>query len=370
MGRLSSGQIFYFKNNSPTSIVFYSLFSITITTTTKPLKVKDIFEKYLDNTCTASETVQVLLCIKTDEGRKLMDSLLVEKQDLTIGQEPDNETADRIWANIQSYTSSIRESAGDQPNQTRVKPLWAFRFGWVAAAALVPLIMVGVYFYSSQNKISTLQLAERADYGQTRSLTLSDGSVVVLNGNSTLKYAKNWSKNEVREVWLTGEAFFRITHKANNQRFLVHTNRNHLIEVLGTEFNVLDRANKTEVVLKSGKIRLTVQQKDELKTLTMQPNQRVEMDTTATKVKLDIVKPEAYTSWQDHRLVFEGTRLSEIAQMLNETYNLKVTVADRRMLDEKISGTIPSGNVQELLNALSIALQLKYTQTNNTIKFY
>jgi transmembrane sensor len=333
--------------------------------------VKDIFEKYLANICTTAEAEQVLFWLKTDEGRQLMDSLLEAKQHIEIGQEPDAEASERIWKNIQSYTSSIRKSADDQPNQTRIKPLWAARFGWVAAAALVPLLMVGVYFYSSQTTVLTApQIAERADYGQTRSLTLSDGSVVVLNGNSTLKYAKNWTKNETREVWLTGEAFFSVTHKNNNQPFLVHTNRNHLIEVLGTEFNVLDRANKTEVVLKSGKIRLTVQQKDEAKILTMQPNQRVEMDTTATKVKLDIVKPEVYTSWQDHRLVFEGTRLSEIAQMLNETYNLKVTVADKRMLDERISGTIPSGNVPELLNALSIALQLKYTQSNNTIKFY
>jgi transmembrane sensor len=333
--------------------------------------VKDIFEKYLANTCTTAEAEQVLFWIKTDEGRQLMDSLLSARQDLKIGQEPDTESSIRIWDNIQSYTSSTKESADDQPNQTIVKPLWAARFGWVAAAALVPLLMLGIYFYSFQNPISaTPQIAERADYGQTRSLTLSDGSVVVLNGNSTLKYAKNWKPNEIREVWLTGEAFFKITHKDNNQPFLVHTNRNHLIEVLGTEFNVLDRANKTEVVLKSGKIRLTVKQKDAVKTLTMQPGQRIEMDTTATKVKLDIVKPEVYSSWQNHRLVFEGTRLSEIALMLNETYNLKVTVADQKMLDERISGTIPSGNVQELLNALSIALQLKYTQTNNTIKFY
>ncbi len=334
--------------------------------------MKDIFEKYLNNTCTTAEAEQVLFWIKTDDGQRLMSSLLTTRQNLVAANEPDTEATNRMWNNIQLYTSSIRETADGQPNQTRTKPLWASRFGWVAAAALVPLLMVSIYFYSAPKATPTApqQLAERADYGQTRSITLSDGSVVILNGNSTLKYAKNWKPNETREVWLTGEAFFKIIHKDNNQRFLVHTNRNHLIEVLGTEFNVLDRANKTEVVLKSGKIRLTVKQKDTVKMLTMQPNQRVEMDTTTTKVKLDIVKPEVYTSWQDHRLIFEGTRLSEIALMLNETYNLKVTVADKRMLDEKISGTIPSGNVQELLNALSIALQLKYVQSNNTIKFY
>ncbi len=333
--------------------------------------MKDIFEKYLDNTSTTAEAEQVLFWIKTDEGRQLMDSLLTARQDSAIGQAPDAEVSGRIWNNLQSYASSTYTSTNEPSDQTPVRPLWTARFSWVAAAVLVPLLMISFYFYTVQNTTpTTTQLATRADYGQTRSLTLSDGSVVVLNGNSTLKYAKNWKSTETREVWLTGEAFFSVTHQKNNQPFLVHTNRNHLIEVLGTEFDVLDRANKTQVVLKSGKIRLTVQQKDESKTLTMQPGQRVEMDTAATKIKLDIVKPEAYTSWQDHRLVFEGTRLSEIALMLNETYNLKVTVADQKMLDEKISGVIPSGDVKELLTALSIALQLKYVQTNNTIKFY
>jgi ferric-dicitrate binding protein FerR (iron transport regulator) len=74
--------------------------------------------------------------------------------------------------------------------------------------------------------------------------------------------------------------------------------------------------------------------------------------------------------WRENKLVFEATQLREIAQMLKETYNLDVSVDDERLLQERITGTIPSGSVKELLSALSAALRVKYIQENNQVKFY
>lgn len=333
----------------------------------KNYKVKDQLIKYLKNQCTLEEAAQVIQFVSTEEGKAMMSKILAENT-----YENTNKTlslnSDELWQQILSNTVKTNQSIEkEQQTNGRIVSFRPMRLWW-AAAAIVPLLMLGAYWYL-QNK-STIQQVENTTYGQTKKIVLSDGSEVVLNGNSSLKYTKNWGSSEPREVWLNGEAFFKITHQSNHQKFLVHTKHQQIIEVLGTEFNVSDRKNGVSVVLKSGKIKLTVPKNTKTESLVMKPGQRVEMDTSSKRVQVAIVKPEIYTSWQSHKLIFEKTKLSEIAQMLNETYNLKIIVENPQLLDERVSGTIPSGNVNELINALSIALQVKYSQDNNTVRFF
>ena len=326
-----------------------------------------LLQKYLRNECTADEAKQVLLFVQTSEGRRLFDQLIEYSESDKVAKVPSDETSERLWQRI--YTSSInktntRPTDESEPARGRTFPLWSMRLGQVAAVVF-PLLVAGWWWLNRTEEIS-----EKTAFGQTRQLTLPDGSVVSLNGNSSLQYQSKWKSSEAREVWLTGEAFFKVTHQSNQQRFLVHTRRNYTIEVLGTEFNVNDRQNATRVLLQSGKIKLTLQQKAVVKSFVMKPGQLVEIDTLVRRVKMNVVKPELFTSWRKRRLVFEGTRFAEIKELLKETYNLNVSVPDERLLEEKVTGTVPSGNVKELLNALAIVLDLKYKQEANQVKFY
>ena len=327
--------------------------------------MENLFRNYLKNESTPDEIKQVLLLVQTPEGRACFDQLL---QNIELEQNnnlPTTETSKHIWQRITALALQESNLTDERkPASGRTLPMWSLRFGRVAAVVL-PLLLAGWWYFTR-----SVEMLHSTHYGQTKSIGLPDGSVVVLNGNSSLKYESKWANYAARQVWLTGEAYFKVTHQANHQRFLVHTRRNYTIEVLGTEFNVNDRQNTTKVVLQSGKIKLTVEQKAAVKSLTMQPGQLVEIDTTLRQMKLNTVKPELFTSWRQQKLVFEGTRFADITTMLRETYNLDVIVADPRLLEEKITGTVPSGNVNELLTALAISLQLKYKQDNNQVKFY
>src|SRR5690606_15777064 len=92
-------------------------------------------------------------------------------------------------------------------------------------------------------------------YGETRKINLPDGSLVVLNANSELKYESNWQQAPMREVWLQGEAFFEVVKTTEEKQFIVHTGSLD-VEVLGTQFNVHNRHQKVQVVLSSGKVKL------------------------------------------------------------------------------------------------------------------
>ncbi|MFN4144588.1 MAG: FecR family protein [Runella sp.] len=322
--------------------------------------MEQLFRDYLQNRCTAEEVAQVMRYLQTAEGKAKMEAILAEPPPHNKDLTPSNAHIVQGWERLSQYISST-------PSSTTVRPLLHKR-RWVWAAAIVPLVMaaaLGWWLWSSP----TDQVA-RTDYAQLREVHLPDGSRVVLNGNSTLEFKSKWLPFATREVWLTGEAFFEVVHTSSHQKFLVHTRKKHTIEVLGTSFNVFDRPNSTEVSLKSGKIKLHIQQQEATKAVVMQPGQSLTIDTTATKIRLASVKTDRVATWRNRKLVFEATRLADITQMLKETYNLEVTVENPALLNEKVTGVIPSGNVDELLKALSLALKVNYTNQNNQIKFY
>lgn len=70
----------------------------------------------------------------------------------------------------------------------------------------------------------------------TAKVQLPDGSIVMLNSNSTLTYPTQFSDKQ-REVNLLGEAYFEVT-KDTKRPFVVTTPYQANIKVYGTQFNV------------------------------------------------------------------------------------------------------------------------------------
>ena len=86
-------------------------------------------------------------------------------------------------------------------------------------------------------------------------LRLSDGSLIVLNSESKLRYPVNFN-GDTREVFLSGEAYFEVA-KHPGKSFVVHTDHAD-VQVLGTWFNVSaypDEEN-TEVTLLNGSVQV------------------------------------------------------------------------------------------------------------------
>lgn len=96
------------------------------------------------------------------------------------------------------------------------------------------------------------------DSGQTFRIKLSDGSLVVLNAASSLRYPTNLGRGGNRSVYLTGEAYFEVAADPSAP-FTVDV-RNQQITVLGTRFNVNGYKNEpdTRTVLIEGSVELQV----------------------------------------------------------------------------------------------------------------
>jgi transmembrane sensor len=198
-------------------------------------------------------------------------------------------------------------------------------------------------------------------------VVLPDQSVVMLNGNSSLKYNKGWNKEEKRQVWLQGEAFFSIKHTPNHQKFIVNTSKEVDIEVLGTEFNVTNRKDELRVVLNSGKVKLNIEKAIHNEVI-MRPGNLVEFKgNNEDYIKKD-VDPKVYSSWTTERMVFDNATLAEISSVLEETYGLRLEFSDSGLLNETFSASFPKDDINILIKAIAKSFNLKVIKNGNTIK--
>ena len=207
-------------------------------------------------------------------------------------------------------------------------------------------------------------------YGEIKNLILPDGSTIVLNANSSVHFENNWEDHKAREVWLKGEAFFKIIHQEDHQKFVVHTGQLD-VEVLGTEFNVATRRNKTKVVLASGKVKLNTKgiTDDELY---MDPGESVELSGDDNKIIKRRVNPDQFSSWRRKQLVFKATPLAEIAQTLEDNYGWESTFKEDTIKTYQFTGTVSTESVEEielLLVAISEAFNIEVLKEDNEIIF-
>jgi transmembrane sensor len=254
---------------------------------------------------------------------------------------------DFVWQRIQQHTNHA--------SQTRARPLLS-RTRWLGVAAtLVGFALLGTYYFL--NRATVYETA----YGETRQITLPDGSAVTLNANSTLELAKNWQQR--REVWLEGEAFFNVRKiKAASEpiKFTVHA-ADADIEVLGTQFNVDNRRDQTVVVLEEGKVRLALGNE----TVMMQPGEWVKIANK--KVEKKSVRAEIYRSWTRQEWLFEDAPLDEVIVRIEEAYGKKVVLENDSLRRTTVTGVVPTQDMNTLLQALSALLNTPIVQQGDQI---
>ncbi len=318
-----------------------------------------LLKKFFDNQCTADEQRQVMAWLDTAAGRAWLTAAMQE--DLENGNPELARTArsEEIYQRILDSTQQYEQP----PVRTRRRRLR--NLGPLKTAALLTGV-IALSFSAWQLYRQTGNVTYKTGYGEIRSITLPDQTVVTLNGNSSLEYHRNWNRKEDREIWIRGEAFFDVK-PAPQQRFVVHTSHHINVEVLGTSFNVLDREARMQVVLNTGKVRLSGPAQAVKTPIVMQPGELVEFKTKTGTYQKQQINAAQYASWKNRKLEFHNADLKEVAQVLQETYGLTVTIRDSSLHHQQFSGTVPSASADILLDGLSQLFDLKITRKDATV---
>ncbi|HET8809678.1 MAG TPA: FecR domain-containing protein, partial [Flavobacteriaceae bacterium] len=192
--------------------------------------------------------------------------------------------------------------------------------------------------------------------GTTENIVLPDGSSVVLNAVSSLRYdPENWEQN--REVHLTGEAFF---HVAKGEQFNVVTDAG-TISVLGTQFNVKQRPGYFEVSCYEGLVSVKTS-KDSL----LLPAGKSVRIVNGTAQKNTTKRPSP--SWTKGISSFQSVPFSQVIAELERQYQLEIHLKTRTFdVDQLFTGSFAHNNLETALKSVTVPFNLVYQLKNDAV---
>jgi ferric-dicitrate binding protein FerR (iron transport regulator) len=283
----------------------------------------------------------------------------------------------------------------DKPVQEKGKVLQLFA-RYIPYAAILFLVVAGSWFFLFRGRESgpvgstsneRVVIAQKGS--RTRTL-LPDGTIVWLNSGSKISYAGDF-KGALREVHLSGEAFFDVV-KQPNRPFIVHAGDIN-VRVLGTAFNVkfYEGDQNIETTLLRGSIEVT-SQKDKNSKILLKPNEKLVVSSHASEVQEDSsVQKETVlgkqekdfqiiqfntpakedklleTAWIYNRLEFRDDDFQALASKLERWYNVNIVFGDEAVKEFKFNGSFEKETIEEAMTALQKVHSFTYKINANEI---
>lgn len=319
----------------------------------------------------ASEKVSEKISEKTSE--KVSDARLSQIFGEALGDEPSKEETLAAWEAFEKkHISSEKEHLSFEKesivkNEKKVSK--ARILTWITASVAVAASLFLFIFRSSQEislptefsmelfseVTSPKQVEQTLSDGYcvvstpaatTTLVTLSDGTRVMLNANSTLEYPASFDDAEVREVRLKGEAHFEVT-KNPHRPFVVKAGEMQT-QVLGTIFDVKAyRKDAPKVTLMEGKVKVSNADTE----VEMRPGQ------TATLQSDKIVVSRASSSvsdWLEGDFDMDQVTLAEAMSDIGAWYNKTVVFQSQANMDKLIHFRFSRrASLQEIITALN-----------------
>lgn len=230
----------------------------------------------------------------------------------------------------------------------------------LAVAASVAVISILVFLGIQRTQI----VIEKTQFAETKHISLPDGSNIYLNGNTRISYRKNFG-NSHRNLKLKGEAFFDVADN-KDVPFIITANEAK-IEVVGTRFNVkaYKKQDEIKVTVSEGTVKLYDKKLPKKETYikageTGKFNKKVK---SVEKIPLYDINDIA---WKTRIINFNNTTMTEVAEILENTYHVKIRVNDK-IKDCTLKVGFTNKDLSEVLQVIRTTLGLRIQVQDDTI---
>lgn len=253
---------------------------------------------------------------------------------------------DELNRPVASSFNAINDSISKKRNFKNTQA--SFKWGLSIAASI--LVVLGCYFAFSFEEIT-----HETSYAEQKTISLPDGSEVVLNAKSAINFTKkNWPNNRI--IQLKGEAFFKVK---KGSTFSVQT-PNGLVKVLGTQFNIKDTDTFFEVVCYEGKVSVTNNKNEHV----LSTGNAIRKINGKNSEKYD--KENSLPSWLNGESSFVSVPLKYVILELEKQYNIQI---DTHKINDSIifTGSFSNKDLKLALVSVFKTMDIKYTKEKNGI---
>lgn len=196
-------------------------------------------------------------------------------------------------------------------------------------------------------------------YGKKSILALEDGTKIWINAGSRLVYPVRFDDKQ-REIFIDGEIYLEVAYD-KDKPFIVKT-KNINVRVLGTKFNVsaYEVENQTTVVLASGSVRVTPENKSEIFSgKELVPNEMYLLSANHSE-SVKVIDTSKYISWIYGIYVCENETIAQLILQLEKFYGKKIT-CQPEISSLRCSGKLDlEKDLDSLLNGLAETLPIQY----------
>jgi ferric-dicitrate binding protein FerR (iron transport regulator) len=256
----------------------------------------------------------------------------------------------------------------------RLPHLHLFKFAATLAFFGLLAFLVKVYIDGAQQQpAAPLQVDHHVEKINTKGrksiIQLSDGTVVTLNAESSIRYERGFDKNN-RQVSLRGEAFFDVAPDPDRP-FIVHTAQLD-VRVLGTRFNVNAYPNQpgTRVALAEGSVQL-LKTAGAQQAIALVPGQVIDFMTHTQSFGAPApYDPEAEYGWKDGILVFEDAGFEEAMEVLERWYDVQIEVVNQPPAQWRYDSRHHNESLELVLTSMSFNEGFDFEINQNTVKLY
>ncbi len=271
----------------------------------------------------------------------------------------DEEKVDRRVVPL-SAESTLKRLA-DRPYKRSYSPNLQF---YRVAAILAIAFSLGLLFSLTHQEaklapkeIPLVYEQHEAPPGVKSNLTLQDGSKVILNSGSTLRYVKNFETDR-RELFLTGEAYFEVA-KDSLRPFTVKTGPVSTTAI-GTSFNISAYQNEShDVSLLTGRVNVTMEFEQPYH-IDLQPGEALNVEVGKGTHKKHRFSEEKVLAWTKKTILFEQTPMEEAIRVLENWYGVKIEVLNQPGRGVLLSGKFVDQTLKGVLEGLSYSARFDF----------
>lgn len=331
-----------------------------------------LFSKYINKTYTLQEKQELFEWIEEEECH----AELLELIDKMV-----NETGDEMTLTEQKARAIIQKITDNQisiPVRLSGKKNKLMTV-WISVAAI---LLIGLWISFS---FPNLPFGENSDTasltgksvqkirivtlaGERKNVHLEDGTQIWLSPSSTLEYPENF-RNDLREVSLSGEAFFEVARDEDHP-FVIHSGEIET-KVLGTSFNIQAYNNQEEIAVTvvTGKVKVfnstgtgNIEVIANQRAVFHKPTTRLEKEREEAVQAPDMVKRK------EGMFVYRNERLQKLIDDLQEYFGMVIRIAPEIKECRVVANFYVTDDLKDILEP--IALMVNGSLQSNRDEFF
>lgn len=303
-------------------------------------------------------------------AREILLNLIIENQSMT---EPESK---ELWEVIDRGTEgySFEEivknvmplNAGSTQRRYESQCKEGFRFTQNYRVLAILVVAFGIslianLIYSTPQPMVEMPLLVYEEHstppGVKSTLTLHDGSKVILNSGSRLRYVKNFEADK-RILYLTGEAFFEVM-KDSVRPFSVITG-DVVTTAVGTSFNISAYANEVQnISLLTGTVAVEVKMNSS-KSVLLEKGEGLKVNLESGKVNKGPFNLDQEIGWTQKKIIFEQVKLTQAIRVIENWYGVKCIFQNKPNPALLLSGIFQDETLENVLGGLSYSARFDF----------